>query len=74
MAFAIITYKPRSNRIWSIITDKRITINILFNNNLKIYIMINPNLTQFEIALIIVLMPILIIGICNFIWNISLKH
>ena len=67
-------YKPRSNGILSIITDKRIAIIILFNNNLKIYIMINPNLTQFEIALVIVLMPVLIIGICNFIWNISLKH
>lgn len=32
------------------------------------------NLTSFEIALAIVLVPILVIGIINFIWNISLKH
>lgn len=32
------------------------------------------HLTQFEIALIIVVVPIFIGGIINFIWNISLGH
>ena len=32
------------------------------------------HLTQFEIALVIVAIPFLIVGTLNFIWNISLKH
>lgn len=30
--------------------------------------------TQFEIALTIVLVPMLVVGVINFIWNISLGH
>ena len=32
------------------------------------------HLTQFEIALVIVMVPMLIVGVLNFIWNISLGH
>ncbi len=32
------------------------------------------HLTQFEIALVILMIPVLLIGISNFLWNISLKH
>lgn len=34
----------------------------------------NPNLTQFEIALTIVSAAFLITGAINFIWNITLGH
>ena len=32
------------------------------------------HLTLFELALVIVAVPVLVIGTINFIWNISLKH
>ena len=32
------------------------------------------HLTSFEIALVVVAIPFLIVGTVNFIWNISLKH
>ena len=32
------------------------------------------HLTLFEIALVIVAVPVLVTGMINFIWNITLKH
>ena len=40
-------------------------------NNIMI---INPNLTQFEIVVSIATAVVLIVGIANFVWEISLNH
>lgn len=32
------------------------------------------HLTPFEIVLTIVMIPMLVVGVINFIWNISLRH
>jgi hypothetical protein len=60
-------------QIDSIVGEKSPTF-YLFTIKYNNIMIINPNLTQFEIVVSIATAVVLIVGIANFIWEISLNH